>query len=571
MGRIADAVLSLLADGPAAAEDLGAALARGGVTRSRDPASAVRRATRDDPRIIRIADGRLASVAGALTGLDLATVVSAEAAAAGAAEVEPDLAPLALLGIGPAVALPPGAAAGDAVAVRLEDAGERRVSVRRLARLARRPADEAALLAAVSERLSRWMPERPWAAPPVTHLATVAASVAAVDRGALRAAGRPLSQVLTEAGYEVHLGWVGPRGTGWESLTGEEVAALEADAAELLADERPAEAALVQERLLAVLRRHLPDRAAPARRRLARTLARAGRSSAALATLTEAFPEGDPEDWYEAAAVAVRSGDEVSARRWVESGLARCGAPEASEAAECLADIGGDIDAQAAFLRLRAGLGDIAPDEDGADRLARAIVGPGRSYLVEAMVEEVLGAIAPNDLPAFLDSLGRAGDHGRDARIAVAAVLPPHAPAAAGVGRRWRARRPAVRGLVEARPRAAWTTSRADAPDQQQAVLAVGKEQGRVSPLVVLIDHDELGGGVKDAFFLPDMASPRLRREILAPMEELGLPSAAADVGATVAALRAGLDTSARAGWTLPSLRTQPVLDRIERWVLRPR
>jgi hypothetical protein len=102
-------------------------------------------------------------------------------------------------------------------------------------------------------------------------------------------------------------------------------------------------------------------------------------------------------------------------------------------------------------------------------------------------------------------------------------------------------------------------------------VLAVGKEQGRVSPLVVLIDHDELGGGVKDAFFLPDMASPRLRREILAPMEELGLPSAAADVGATVAALRAGLDTSARAGWTLPSLRTQPVLDRIERWVLRPR
>jgi hypothetical protein len=570
MGRIADAVLSLLADGPAAAEDLGAALARGGVTRSRDPASAVRRATRDDPRIIRIADGRLASVAGALTGLDMATVVSAEAAAAGAVEVEPDLAPLAMLGMGPAVALPSGVAAGDAVAVRLEDAGDRRVSVRRLARLARHPADEAAVLAAVAERLSRWMPGRPWAAPPVTHLATVVASVAAVDPAALRAAARPLSQVLAAAGYEVHLGWVGPRGTGWESLTEEEVAALEADAAELLADERTVEAALVQERLVAVLRRHLPDRAAPARRRLARTLARAGRSAAALATLTEAFPEGDPEDWYEAAVVAVRSGDEVSARRWVEAGLARC-APGASEVAECLADIGGDIDAQAAFLRLRAGLGDIAPDEDGADRVARAIVGPGRSYLVEAMVEEVLGAIAPNDLPAFLEALGRGGDAGRDARIAVVALLPPHSPAAAGVGRRSRARRPAVRGLVEARPQAAWTTSRADAPDQQQVVLAVGKEQGRVSPLVVLIDHEELGGGVKDAFFLPDMASPRLRRELLAPMEELGLPSAPADVGATVAALRAGLDTSARAGWRLPSLRTQPVLDRAERWVLRAR
>jgi hypothetical protein len=72
MGRIADAVLSLLADGPAAPDELGAALARGGVTRARDPAAAVRRATRDDPRIIQIADGRLASVAGALAGLDLA-------------------------------------------------------------------------------------------------------------------------------------------------------------------------------------------------------------------------------------------------------------------------------------------------------------------------------------------------------------------------------------------------------------------------------------------------------------------------------------------------------------------
>ena len=64
MGRIADAVLILLTDGPAAPDELGAALARGGVTRARDPASAVRRATRADPRIIQIADGRLASVSG---------------------------------------------------------------------------------------------------------------------------------------------------------------------------------------------------------------------------------------------------------------------------------------------------------------------------------------------------------------------------------------------------------------------------------------------------------------------------------------------------------------------------
>src|SRR5262245_28343035 len=471
MGRIADAVLSLLADGPAAADQLGAALARGGVTRARDPAAAVRRATRDDPRIIQIADGRLASVAGALSGLDLATVVTDEAAAAGAVEVEPDLAPLAMIGIGPELALPAGIGAGEAIAVRLEDPARRRLTVRRLDGLSPRLGDEAAILSAVSERLGRWRPDRPWVAPPVTHLATVAASVAALDTGALRAAGRPLSQVLADAGYEVHLGWVGPRGTAWASLTEEEVAALEADADDLLAEERPAEAAVVQERLLAVLRRHLPDRVGPARRRLARTLARAGRPAAALDALTAAFAEGDPEDWYEAAVIAVRGGDEVSARRWVEAGLARCAGAGSSEVGVCLADIGGDLDAQAAFLRLRAGLEDLDVDGDGAERIARAIVGPARSYLVEAMVEEVLAAVAPGDVAALLAALGEAGDAGREAAVAVAAVLAP------GVAPSSRPRLPAVRGLLEARPAGAWATSPADAPDQQQIVIAVAKER----------------------------------------------------------------------------------------------
>jgi hypothetical protein len=219
-GAIADAVLSLLADGPAA-HDLGAALSRGGVTTARDPAAVVRRATRDDPRIIQIADGRLASVAGALGGIDLATVVTVEAAAAGAVEVEPDLAPLAMAGLGPAIELSAGIAAGEAVAVRLEDPGRR----------ASRCAAWAGCRRGPPTRRRSWTPERPWAAPPVTHLATVAASVAALDQNALRAAGRPLSQALAEAGYEVHLGWVGPRGTAWASLTEEEVAVLE-DAAE---------------------------------------------------------------------------------------------------------------------------------------------------------------------------------------------------------------------------------------------------------------------------------------------------------------------------------------------------
>ena len=59
------------------------------------------------------------------------------------------------------------------------------------------------------------------------------------------------------------------------------------------------------------------------------------------------------------------------------------------------------------------------------------------------------------------------------------------------------------------------------------------------------------------------MAAPRLRREIFAPMEEVGLPSEGADLArATIAALREALERDGPGvGWTLPSLRHQPVLD----------
>lgn len=68
MGRIADSAADLLAAGPLRAEDLGTALARVGVTRSRDPGAAVRRALRGDPRFVRLPDGRLAITAEALDG-----------------------------------------------------------------------------------------------------------------------------------------------------------------------------------------------------------------------------------------------------------------------------------------------------------------------------------------------------------------------------------------------------------------------------------------------------------------------------------------------------------------------
>jgi hypothetical protein len=499
--------------------------------------------------------------------------VSEEDARLGALEVEPDLAPLAVLGMGPAVPLPPGVGAGDAVAVRIDAAADRRISVRTLASLERRHGDERAVLDAVAERLSRWRPDRPWVAPPVTHLGTVAASVAAVDRGVLREPGRPLSAVLREGGYEVHLGWVGPAGTDWESLTEEEIDCLEEDVAVLLAEERPAEAALVQERLLGLARRHLPERVPAARRLLARTLARAGRAADALATLAASFSEGDPEDRYEAALMAHRSGDDVSARRWVEEGLARAGSDHRSEVAVCLADIGADLDAQAAFLRLRSGLGGPGSGEDAAARAARAITGLGRSYLVEAMVEEVLAGLAPGELGSFLHALGAAGDAGREACLAVAAIVPPPLARLArdAAGRGARPYSEAVAGLVAARPAAAWATSPADAPDQQQIVVAVSKEGGRVSPLVVLVDIDDLGGGVKDAFFLPDMAEPRLHRELFSPMREMGLASAPVDLQDAISTVAEALARTAQIGWRIPSLEQQPVTERIERWLLRPR
>ncbi len=574
MGRIADSALLLLADGPLDAARIGELLAMAGATRSRDPAGAIRRAIRDDPRVMQLPDGRFASLAHALSGVELATVVSEAEVAAGELDVEPHLAILGVLDLGPTLPLPAGTSAGEVVVVRIEDAVARRIAVVTGPTPSRRRADEAALISAVAERLDRCRPDRPDLAPPITHLGAVAAGVAAVAATALRTAGRPLGVVLAEAGYEMHLGWVGPAGTAWASLTDEEIDALEADVADLLAAERTAEAAIAQSRLLTVLRRHVPERMPAARRHLARILTRAGRFDQALAHMRAAFSQGDPEDWYEASLIAYRAGDERSARRWVESGLAHVAGPERSEAADCLDDIGDDLDAQAAFLRARSFLdeGGLVLEDDGPERMARSIVGLRRSYLVEAMVEDVLAAVPSDEIATLLADLSDCGEVGREACCAFVEILPPgrNQMAAQGIVRGRPAQTPAIAGLASARPVAAWATSPLDAPDQQQVVIAVAKERGRVSPLVVLIDLDQLGGGVKDAFFLPDMIEPRLRRELFAPMEEMGLPSTPVEVHEAIALIEVALGRTAAVGWRIPSLRHQPVLDRIERWLLRP-
>jgi hypothetical protein len=578
MGRIADSALALLAAGPLTAHAIGAALARDGVTRSRDPGAAVRRATIDDPRVVRIADGRLASVAQALSGVELSAVVGADECASAELEVEPDLAPLALLGIGPSLPLPGGLAPGDTVRVRIERPLEGAVALGRGSAPSPRPADEEALVATVGALLARARARTGELVPPIVHLGTVAATVAATRPDLLRVAGRPLSAVLADAGYETHLGWVGPAGTAWGSLTDEEIDALEGRVAELLTRERTLEAAAVQSRLLAVARRHLPERAPRARRQLARILARAGHADGALEVLGPGIATNDPGDLYEAAVIAYRRGDEVSARRWAATGSAHAAAARRDEVGSCLADIAHDLDAQAAFLRLRltiAGDGgdDELPGVAEADRIARGIAGLSRSYLVEALVEEIVAQRSPDEIATLIGLLGEAGDDGRQACLALSAILSPGQAAAAreAAGPTARPRRAAVAGLLAARPVAAWATSPIDAPDQQQVVITLGKEAGRVSPLVVLVDLEDLGGAVKDAFFLPDMIEARMRRELLAPMEQVGLAGNPVDLHEAIELVQAALDRTALVGWRIPSLRHQPVLDRIERWLMRPR
>ena len=196
MGRIADAVLSLLADGPAGADEVGRLLESNGVTRSRDPAAAVRRAIRDDPRVIQLVDGRLASLSQVLGGVELTTVVTEEQAAAGRLDLEPDLAPLAMLGLAAGVPLPPGVRPGQMLAVRVEDPARRDVSVRCIAAASPRPQDEAALLAAVEARL-RPLPAGPSVGRPARHPSRCGGRA---DRGLRRRAARPRPPPVGRAG-----------------------------------------------------------------------------------------------------------------------------------------------------------------------------------------------------------------------------------------------------------------------------------------------------------------------------------------------------------------------------------
>ncbi len=567
MGRIADAAVARLGTAPATLEDLAGHLARAGVTRAKNPAAAVRSALRSDPRIVVLGDGRLASISQALAGVVLTSQVSVTEHMRGAADADGDLAPLARLGATRAV-LPTDIRSGDHLVARVLDAAVGRIEVERAPSRLERTDAEPALVAAVRRRLAD-----AGSKPPDVHrvrLADALCDVTAVDPAAFRRPGRPLSDVLREAGFEVHLGWVAPIGTRWGALTELEIEALERGVADHLAADRPVDAAELQDRLLSLLRRHMPERVPAARRRLARVLARAGRARDGLSVLTGAFAFGDPEDRYEACLLAIRLGDTVAARRWAEEGLARVDSPGHSEVAACLDDLAGDLDAQATYRSVQDWLPEPVDRVLAAPRLAARLVAPHRSYLVGALVEQTFADLDEANALMLISELHRLGPSGRDACLACASVLDgPAGDAArrAAAGAR-SARRPWVQGLVAAAPVEAWITAPESDAAEQHLIIAIAKEEGRWAPLIVVMDQRELGAAVRNAFFLNDLAEPRFRRELLRPISELGLSLRRVVVDQAVVLLGDALERTDQSGRSLPALEYQPVVARLRRFVL---
>ena len=566
MSRIAEAALARLEDAPATLDDLAADLARSGVTRAKRPVAAVRAALRHDPRVVVLGDGRLASIARALDGVVLTARVSVNEHLRAAIDVDGDLAPFASSATTRA-ALPTEIRPGDHVQARLLEGWPGRIDLTRApSRLACSDA-ERALVTAVRARLTR---VRHGSSEGRVRLRDALCDVTAVDADAFRRPARPISDALRDAGFEVHLGWVAPVGTRWGALTELEIDALERGVADHLAADRPVEAAELQDRLVSLLRRHMPERVPEARRRLARVLARAGRARDGLSVLTGAFGFGDPEDRYEACLLAIRLGEVVAARRWAEEGLARIDAPEHAEVGACLDDLAGDLDAQATYRGVQEWLPAPVDRVLAASRLASRLVAPHRSYLVGALVEHTFADLDEANALMLIAEMNRLGAAGRDACLACAAVLEGPAGDAArrAVAGARSARRPWVQGLVAAAPVEAWMTSPTSDSAEHHLIIAIAKESGRWAPLIVVIDRRELDGAVRDAFFLNDLAEPRFRRELLRPIAELGLALRPVVVDQAVVILADALQRTQEIGRALPALEYQPVVARLRQFVL---
>lgn len=275
----------------------------------------------------------------------------------------------------------------------------------------------------------------------------------------------------------------------------------------------------------------------------------------------------DPAEWYREALMRLDAGDEVTARRAVEEGLAHAWAPSAAPVRTCLDDLGAQLDGEAALRRFAAR----TPGPRGwlarPDDLARHVLGLGRAHLVEAVVEEIALVLPPPVTVRLVSRLAAAGTAGTHDLLAAVAAVVPGAPGAAARDA-WHGERPEsppARALAFPRLAAAWACGPDGAGAQDQVIIAVARDGGRVAPLVALVEHHDLGALLRDAFFLPDMVPGRLEREVLHPLAAAGMPAVPVDVADALDLACAALSGSQAVGHRIPSEAHQPVICRIRR------
>lgn len=562
MGAIADAAVRVLHDGPCPVSHLSRRLATDGVTRARDPVRAVRRALRGDRRVIEIGCDLLAMREHALAGVTLTRRITGHEAAGGLLEVDDDLSPIAGPGPPLVLRLPHGTPAHAVVALRVTDALRGLTAMMRVSTPPARPDDERALVATVTRGLAAV-----GGALPLVRLRDALLTVAAVHPSAFRVPGRPLTDVLADAGLQAHLGWVGSAGTDWSAIDEVEAALLAHEVSDLVSRDRVAVAVDRQARLLRLCDASLPHRAGAERHRMAALLDRAGRPAHAIGVLAPLARVGDPDAYYAMAVVHLGAGDEVSARRVAQEGLARATGPRGRQARECLADLASQLDGEAALQRFASRTPGPAGWMRAPETLARSVLRLERSHLVEAVVEEI-GLLMPDaDMLSLVRALARTDSRWCDDLLVVAAAVleGPAALVAARCARGLVPTSPAARVLARPVAVAAWATAPADAPDQQQVIIAAARDGGRVAPLVALIDHHDLGGVLKDAFVLPDMVPARLWREVLSPMGDAGIRARPFGVPDARHMVGAATDAALALGLRIPSQQYQPVVRRIQR------
>lgn len=278
-------------------------------------------------------------------------------------------------------------------------------------------------------------------------------------------------------------------------------------------------------------------------------------------------PDPLPDSCYHDAVCLLVDGDEPGARRSIEEGLAHASGSRHAVTRACLGDLAAQLDGEAALARLARR----TPGPRGwmadPDALARSIVALGRAHLVEAVIEEIAHLMPEDQLMALVVAAHEARTPAcHDLLVAMASVV-EGAPGqlAARLTECVPASEPCMDALRAQVPVAAWSSDPPDAPGQQQVIIAVGRDGGRVAPVVAIIRHEGVGGVLDDAFALPDMIPARLEREVLEPMAEAGLTpdplgvrdAAEAVYHALLAALDAGID--------IPSSAYQPVAARLRR------